>query len=150
MKEVTLVRASRADPDRPSSSVSASSSSSPLSIANYLAPGLAYILRLQRLLHSACVFLCLRAYLLASTVVCAGGKFGLRTHRSLVRPGAAMTAQLVYETWESGAVKALRRRVFHEFTSFILGSGNTVILMLFWPGWWVLVGTAYACWCLWG
>lgn len=33
----------------------------------------------------------------------------------------------------------MRKKLFDEFAFFILGGGHRVILMLFWPGWWVLV-----------
>lgn len=141
MDKVALLTASRIDPDR--------SISSPPNGASYLAPALAYLLHLQRLLRSVSVFLCLQAYLLASTTLYASAIVGRHTYWA-TRVGTTMSGQLVYGTWDSGVVKALRRRVFDEFADFILGSGNTVILMLFWPGWWVLAGTTWAYWYLWG
>ncbi|PFH55620.1 hypothetical protein XA68_17944 [Ophiocordyceps unilateralis] len=46
---------------------------------------------------------------------------------------------VVATVWQSRAVELVRARLFYEFALFILGGGNALFLLLFWPGW-VLVG----------
>lgn len=141
MGKVTILTASRVAPDL--------SISSPPNITSHLAPTLAYIFHLQRVLSSVSVFFCLRAYFLAIATVYDGRIVGFHTYWA-TRFGTAMSGKLVYGTWESRVIRALRRRVFHEFATFILGCGNGLILMLFWPGWLILGGATCAFWYLWG
>lgn len=129
---------------------------SPTELASQIRPTLGYVIHhLPRVLGAVSVFLCLRAYYLlaAATLLCAGGGF-FSSHENgavatLGAVSVAMSGQIMNGTWESPVVKRLRRRFFHEFATFILGGGNALILMLFWPGWWVLAGTTCALWFLW-
>lgn len=61
-----------------------------------------------------------------------------------------MSTQAVASAWNSKNVQRLRKKLWYEFAVFILGSGNMVFLMLFWPGWWVLAGACWAGWMLFG
>jgi hypothetical protein len=136
---------------------------SPTELASQLGPPLGYVIHhLPGVLGAVSVFLCLRAYYLLATatllcvcrILLGGGGGGFSSHKkgTVATFGAvavAMSGQIMYGTWESPVVKGLRRRIFHEFAMFILGGGNALILMLFWPGWWVLAGTTCALWFLW-
>ncbi|KFH45166.1 hypothetical protein ACRE_040440 [Hapsidospora chrysogenum ATCC 11550] len=139
---------------------------SPTELASQLGPTLGYVIHhhLPGVLGAVSVFLCLRAYYLlaTATLLCAGrillggsgGGGGISSHKNgavttLGAVSVAMSGQIMYGTWESPVVKGLRRRFFHEFATFILGGGNALILMLFWPGWLVLAGTSCALWFLW-
>jgi len=130
---------------------------SPSELASQLGPTLGYVIHhLPSVLGAVSVFLYLQAYYLlaTATLLCAGRILigaGGYAHKngSVTTFAATMSTQVVYGTWESPVVKGLRRRIFHEFAMFILGGGNALILMLFWPGWWVLAGTTCALWFLW-
>ncbi|PHH89876.1 hypothetical protein CDD83_5049 [Cordyceps sp. RAO-2017] len=58
----------------------------------------------------------------------------------------AMSHGAVAGLWPSRHAQLIRNRLFYEFALFVLGGGNTLILLLFWPGW-LLVGLA--CWAVW-
>lgn len=45
------------------------------------------------------------------------------------------------------ATEELRKKLFFEFMAFVLGAGgNQILLVVFWPGWVVLVGGAVGIW----
>ncbi|KAI8956546.1 hypothetical protein F5Y11DRAFT_361634 [Daldinia sp. FL1419] len=42
-------------------------------------------------------------------------------------------------TWETKPIQRLRKKIMFEFFALLLGScGNSLCLLLFWPGWWLL------------
>lgn len=116
-------------------------------ILSHLTPALTQLFRIQQLLRQITVFVSLRAYILASTtlhvskILAACGYTGAKF-------SVGMSASIAIGTWESKTVKAMRKRMFHELATFILGCGNPVFCLVFWPGWWVLGGTTYAIWSL--
>lgn len=38
------------------------------------------------------------------------------------------------------ATESLRKKLLYEFADFVLGSGNSLVLLVFWPGWIVVGG----------
>ncbi|KAF5018239.1 hypothetical protein F66182_9802 [Fusarium sp. NRRL 66182] len=122
-------------------------------ITRLIGPALQIALRFQSLVGSITVFLCLHACFLASTAsattlyaskivilnVFIATKFS-------VYHGFNMSSRAAVGIWNSKNIQKLRRKLWYEFAVFILGSGNLIFLMLFWPGWWVLAG---ACWAFW-
>ena len=56
-----------------------------------------------------------------------------------------MSHRVAVGAWDAGSTRVLRKKLFYELAVFILGSGNGLILVLFWPGW-LLVGGALAVW----
>ncbi|KAI5861546.1 hypothetical protein GGS23DRAFT_138470 [Durotheca rogersii] len=98
-----------------------------------LGPTLAAALRCQRLLGVASLFLCAQVCWLAWQAALTSWSVAVHACAAAVR--AAVLAKAV---WRSKPVMALRRKVVFEFVALLLGSGNALFLVLFWPGWWVL------------
>jgi hypothetical protein len=44
----------------------------------------------------------------------------------------------------------MRKKLFMEFMIFVLGGGNQLILVLFWPGWVIVGGGIWGVWSLCG
>lgn len=142
MDKVSLLTSSH--PDAGSSLVPAASE-----ILHQLHPALACAFHIHRMLSSASVFLCLRAYVLASAAIYASRMAALQALLA-ARFSAAISGKALGGVWDSYPGRALRKRVFNELAGFVLGSGNVVFVLVFWPGWWVLGGTTLVAWKLWG
>lgn len=149
MDKVALLTASKVEPG---------ASINPRSdITRLLVPTLALVLRFQSIIGSVSVFICLRAYLLASAVF-AGALSATRivAFQAIVTAklgafhGFTMSSKTISDLWNSRSVQTVRRKVFYEFAVFILGTGNVMIVLLFWPGWWLLAGIFWVVWKLWG
>ncbi|RDA89876.1 hypothetical protein CP533_6656 [Ophiocordyceps camponoti-saundersi (nom. inval.)] len=54
------------------------------------------------------------------------------------RPHMSSHMGVVATVWQSRSVQLIRARLFYEFALFILGGGNILFLLLFWPGWLVI------------
>jgi hypothetical protein len=127
---------------RPSSLLAPSSSRSVLSPALTHSLYLAFIF--QRLLSTTTVFLLFRAYLLSDL---------------LLRQSFYACEILLAQSWYASGIVAkqlflaskqslrlawratatLRKKLFFEFMVFMLGAGgNSIILLVFWPGWLVV------------
>ncbi|OAA46117.1 hypothetical protein NOR_02870 [Metarhizium rileyi] len=63
--------------------------------------------------------------------------------------GFNMSAKALADFWDAKSTRMLRRKLFYEFAVFILGSGNPIILLLFWPGWLLVAGAWFALWQFW-
>ena len=118
-----------------------------LAILSHITPALTQLFHAQQLLRQITLCLSLRAYYLATaslhvTQMLAATGYGA------TKLGAATSASVLVGTWESKAVQSMRKKMFHELATFVLGCGNPVFCLVFWPGWWVLGGTTYAVWSL--
>ncbi|KAH9889610.1 hypothetical protein F4778DRAFT_384075 [Xylariomycetidae sp. FL2044] len=52
----------------------------------------------------------------------------------------ASLSQVVRAAWNSQRTRRLRKKLEYEFFTLILGSvGNNLCLLLFWPGWYIIV-----------
>ncbi|KAJ4318848.1 hypothetical protein N0V84_006662 [Fusarium piperis] len=149
MDKATLLTASKVE-----LSVSAHPGSDIISL---LGPALEIALRFQSLISSLSIFLCLRTWLLTSTtltgVVYASRIVALKAciaTKSSASHGFNMSSKAVVSVWNSKSVQRLRKKLWYEFAVFVLGSGNMVFLMLFWPGWWLLACVCWAAWVLFG
>ncbi|KAI1075783.1 hypothetical protein F5B20DRAFT_373012 [Whalleya microplaca] len=108
-------------------------------ITAILAPTLQVAFRCQRLLGTMSLFLYLRVALFASHILWAGQIVAIQSFIASKLIGFH-AATLGYGLWNTSAVKRLRKKVVFEFFTLILGSGgNNLCLMMFWPGWWVLI-----------
>jgi hypothetical protein len=144
MDKATLLTASKVD----------LSVSTPRSdITRLVGPALQIALRFQSFVGCVTVFLCFHACFFAS-ITFAGVLYASKTVTLNAFVAAKfsaflsfnMSTQAVASAWNSKNVQRLRNKLFYEFAVFILGSGNIIFLMLFWPGWWLLAG---ACWAFW-
>jgi hypothetical protein len=134
MDRVTvLTRSSHIDhPDIPISTVQ-----------SVLAPAFANVIHIQRLLSSVSVSLLLHAWVAARLTMWAGRLCVVQAWLA-TSLGLNLSGRAAAGAWSSHYMKAIRKRAERDFACFILGSGNGIFLMLFWPGWWILGGTALA------
>ena len=109
------------------------------------------VLWCQQLIGSAAFRLLARAYIvttivamaclwLSKTIVCRS----LIAFQNLVPRTLELIGRLSWALWDCKQSRRLRKRFEFEFFALLLGpSGNALILMLFWPGWYIL---AFLCW----
>lgn len=130
MDKVSILTASRVEP-----------SVLPLSHAAILAnlsPAVRSAIRLQSLLLAVSLQVLFRGYIAAATTLWAS--------RFVAGHAAWASGSLIKNAWKSKQVVAVRDKVFFEFATFVLGSGNGLFVMLFWPGWWVLGAASWGLW----
>jgi len=99
---------------------------------------------LQRLLSTTTVFVLFRAYILSLLLL----QQSFYASQTLLIQGYNASTILANQMCFVGkygwkATESLRKKLFFEFIVFILGSGNGLILLVFWPGWIVLGGSTY-------
>lgn len=68
--------------------------------------------------------------------------------KELATMSVTALSKIAWGAWNSKQCRRLRKKLEFEFFVLILGSGNGIILMMFWPGW-ILVGLAYFVYLLW-
>ncbi|KAF5007076.1 hypothetical protein FDECE_6580 [Fusarium decemcellulare] len=126
-------------------------------IIRLLGPALEIALRFQSLVSTVSIFLCLRACFLASFtfagVLYASKIVALKAYvatKFSAFHSFNMSSRAAVGVWNSKSVQTLRKKLWYEFAVFVLGSGNVVFLMLFWPGWWLLAGACWSVWMLFG
>ncbi|TQV90645.1 hypothetical protein IF1G_10597 [Cordyceps javanica] len=122
-------------------------------IISRLGPTLAYAVHFQNIVGSLSVFLCWRAYLLASvSVTQAYYATRILAFYALVGTkigafyGAAASVRAAAAVWDMKTTRRLRDKLFYEFALFVLGAGNGLFLLVLWPGWIVIGGTSFALW----
>lgn len=107
------------------------------------APTFLFDERFQRALGSISVALYVQTYVLASATLYASRILAVQAYFATCF-GAAMSGKLVAGAWDCAAMRGFRKRMFEDFAKFILGSGNPIFVMLFWPGWWFIGGATWA------
>ena len=131
------------------------SGTSSTAILQLLAPTLKHSLYFaavfQRLLSTTTLFLFLRAYVsslfvlrqtfYASQLVLIQSYYASALLARQVTPALK---QVMRRGWNATA--KLRKKLFFEFMVFVLGGGNQVLLVVFWPGWIVVGGGAMGLW----
>ncbi|KAI2773983.1 hypothetical protein F4815DRAFT_400600 [Daldinia loculata] len=108
------------------------------SIITIFVPTLVVILRCQRVLAAASLSLHIK-------VSCFAWQLSqvLRIFASQVYSTSKLfryyTAILGRTIWKTKSVQRLRKKIVFELFTLMLGSsGNSLCLLLFWPGWWFL------------
>ncbi|KAK7424838.1 hypothetical protein QQZ08_008468 [Neonectria magnoliae] len=126
-------------------------------IIRLLGPALETAFRFQSLISSISLFVCVQAWFFASVtlvnVLYASKILALQASfatKASALHGYTMSNRAAAGIWNSRTIQKLRKKLWHEFALFILGSGNAVITMFFWPGWWVLGGASLSLWLLFG
>ncbi|OAA63806.1 hypothetical protein ISF_04515 [Cordyceps fumosorosea ARSEF 2679] len=122
-------------------------------IISRMGPTLAYAVHLHNIIGSLSVFLCWRAYLLAS-ISLAGAYWAARilAFHALVATkvgafhGATASIRAAAAVWDMKTTRMLRDKLFYEFALFVLGAGNGLFLLVLWPGWIVIGGTSFVLW----
>ncbi|EQB49980.1 hypothetical protein CGLO_10630 [Colletotrichum gloeosporioides Cg-14] len=105
-------------------------------------------IRFQRLATIASSLLFVYGHLLAtstlSSTVVATRLFA--THAAYVSRKSLSALRLSMRTaWNSKKIRHMRKKLFMEFATTILGpGGNMLIIMVFWPGWFLILGAILA------
>lgn len=94
---------------------------------------------LQSLLRTTSAFLLPRTYLLTCLLV----QHSLYATQLVLLQSYLASRRTVFAALRGldiahKASEPLRRRLFFEFMVFVLGGGNGLILLLLWPGWWII------------
>lgn len=106
-------------------------------IVGALEPVLAYTIQCQQIVGNLSQTVVVQSNLLASYLL-------VLATRAIIESGIFLlnTAQTLKSAtnaiWESQQVRRLRKKLELEFFTFILGGGNSIFLIFFWPGWWLL------------
>lgn len=112
----------------------------------------------QQLIGSAAFHLVVRTYF-AATVVATVSLWASRSiawraflaSRILVARTFLLTKHLAWTAWDSKGSRRFRKRLEFELFILLLGpGGNTLFLMLFWPGWLMLAFLGWGVWHLTG
>lgn len=111
-------------------------------------------LQLQQLVGSAAFHLLVRTCFAASLVATASlwasksiAWRALAAARALTAASLGLARRLVWAAWDSRRSRRLRKRLEFELFALLLGpSGNTLFLMLFWPGWPMLALLVWVFW----
>lgn len=122
-------------------------------LVRLLGPVLEIVLRFQ----SLTLFLSLRAYFVASvaciSIIHATNVLAwnaLYVAKLGAFHGATLSRKATLGIWRSRNVQALRKKLFYEFAVFILGGGNLLFILIFWPGWWLVAGASWGLWWFFG
>lgn len=130
-------------------------SSSTTNILTILSPALTHSLYLawvfQRLLSTTTLFVAFRAYFL-SVMILRQSFYACQILLMQSYFAAGLLAKQLFLTSKQAmnlswkATERFRNKLFFEFMIFILGGGNPVFLVIFWPGWIVIGGGACGIW----
>ncbi|KAK4032513.1 hypothetical protein C8A01DRAFT_20416 [Parachaetomium inaequale] len=112
----------------------------------------------QQLIGSAAFHLLVRTYfaatILATVSLWASRSIAWRTFlasRILVARALFLAKRLAWTAWDGKRSRRFRKRLEFELFILLLGpGGNTVMLMLFWPGWLMLAALGWGVWQLTG
>ena len=132
----------------PNSSTLLATTSSQNNILTLFSPALAHSLYfvaiLQRFLSTTTLFVFLRCYLLSAVVLrqsyYATQVLAIQGYYAL----SMVTRHALSMGWK--ATEPIRKKLFFEFAVFILGNGNGLLLLMFWPGWLVIGGGVWGAW----
>lgn len=145
MDKVTLLTASRLEPTvalRPHSTLIVG-----------LGKAFALSLQLHHRFLNISLFICLQSYFISHALL-AGTSYACKrllfyafiASVFILKHGFAMSTKAISDIWDSRSVQKVRARIFYEFAVFILGCGNAMFLLIFWPGWLLLGGACFAAW----
>ncbi|KAI0403792.1 hypothetical protein F4802DRAFT_278452 [Xylaria palmicola] len=110
-----------------------------------LVPGLRLAGYYQQLLGSLLLSLVLQGSLLASQVphLCRSAATQMiQVTKSTAYNAIQLFVRAAWTLWDSPRGRRLRKKIEFEFFTLILGGGNGICLVLFWPGWGILAVTA--------
>ena len=110
---------------------------------------------LQQLLSTTTIFVLVRTYLLSLFLVQQSYNASqvllirsLYASSLLCEKASWVSKQGMRVLWKR--TEGIRQRLFREFMIFILGGGNQLFLVIFWPGWILVGGSIWGLWRLWG
>lgn len=108
-------------------------------------PGVKFVFRCHRLVGIWSLSLtlqCLNAFLLSIRYIIFVSWLALISTFTattiVVRAVVNLSTRTFYQVWNSKTVRQWRKKVVFEFVVVVLGPGNLLVLLLFWPGWFAL------------
>lgn len=111
-------------------------------VVTALGPALQFALQCQRALSNLSLFLFLRSWFIAAQLLVVG-RFAARFAMAI----ADWSGKGIYQAWNSKPACRLRKKFEFEFYTFVLGAGgNNLLVVVFWPGWWILTLFALGIW----
>ena len=114
-----------------------------------LSPIVQSVLHVQRILGALSLQITLQVYIAAQITLVsaawAGRIFAIQAF-VVVKGSVWASRHVVWWTWTSKGVVTFRQQSFHNLATWALGSGNGLVLLFFWPGWWLVVGGSCAVW----
>ncbi|KAI0889494.1 uncharacterized protein GGS22DRAFT_136 [Annulohypoxylon maeteangense] len=117
---------------------SRSTSQQSFSIATVFTPMLMTILRCQQLLGIATLSLHRQACWLVWQIFQICSIIANKAH-GVLRGAQYHAVVMIRTVWEARFLQSLRKKIaFELFTLFLGAGGNSLCLLLFWPGWWVV------------
>jgi hypothetical protein len=148
---MALLAASRAPPG-------VSSLTQHSDVLSVLSPLVNTALQFQQLVGSAAFHLAVRAYFAAAATATLAIWVSWRviwhalvTSRLLAAHALLLLRRLIWAAWDSRSGRRLRKRLEYEIMVTLLGpGGNTLLLMLFWPGWFMIGVLWWGMWLLTG
>lgn len=127
------------------------SMSTALSSGSALEPKIRGVFQRQRRLEALSRAILVHAIYLATaswTLVSVASQLLAMSSFAVARFAAVRSALLSYwlgkALWASPPLETLRKKAVFEFNMFVLGAGNGLFLVMFWPGWWVIGATVLA------
>ncbi|KAF3024821.1 hypothetical protein E8E14_009935 [Neopestalotiopsis sp. 37M] len=100
-----------------------------------------YASQVLQLLINVSVAIVTQSYLIFSRLVFASLFVGQQTAmatKSVLADTTRLSQNAALAMWDSAQVRRLRKKLEMEFFTFILGCGNVLCVMMFWPGWWLM------------
>jgi hypothetical protein len=107
-----------------------------------LGPTLDFALQCQQTLSKMSFSLLLRSWLVAAHLFILSKPIAARSATA----AAEWSVKASWSAWNSQPVRRIRKKFEFEFFTFVLGCGNSLCLLMFWPGWWVLAFFTLAIW----
>lgn len=119
------------------------------SVVAQLSPAIKAAVLLRNHLSTITIFLFLRSYLLANLAFSISQTIALYVFL-VTRSGASrswsLSAKAISELRRSRVIRRVYRSMEREFRSILLGHGYSIIMLMFWPGWWVVGGISLTVW----
>jgi hypothetical protein len=117
-----------------------------------LVPALQFASHCRQLLRKALLSFVLTTYLLASALLHISYIMSVhicQAAQTVLCHSIEFSTRVTQAIWNSAQVKRLRKKLEFEFFTLILGGGNSLCLVIFWPGWCILalVGVVLSAWC---
>ena len=112
---------------------------------SHIAPHLARALQAQRVLSAICFQFYTFAFRSFIQTLYVSQIAASRAYFAACFSAGTFT-EAVWAAWNTQYVEKMRKRIFEEMAVFILGIGNPLFCIIFWPGWWVLAAASLAIW----
>ncbi|KAK7957846.1 hypothetical protein PG988_012694 [Apiospora saccharicola] len=118
-------------------------------VITHLGSAVQVALHFQRILSVVSLSVLVRTYFLASHILLLSKFVGwqaLAVSRFVLFKTAVASHIASRAAYNCKSVRRLRKKLEYEFFTFVLGCGNMMFCMMFWPGWWLMGFITLAIW----